>query len=71
MPLQMYDIFLDYARKIRTISHIIWTYLDTSGQKWTMISGTVVTLHCVLKTGKIRLPLEEKFAALKGNKRTP
>ena len=71
MPLQMYDIFLDYARKIRTISHIIWTYLDTSGQKWTMVSATVVTLHRNSKAGKFRLPLEGKFAALKGKQKDP
>ena len=40
-----YDIILEYPRKIRTFSHIIWTYLDTTGQKWTAALATVVTLH--------------------------
>ena len=62
----MYDIFLDYARNFITNSHIIWTYLDISGQKWTMVSGTVVTLHRNSKAGKFRLSLEGKFAGLKG-----
>ena len=43
--LQRYEKIMRYARKFRTFSHIIWTYLDTSGQKWTAALATVVTLH--------------------------
>ena len=45
ITLQRYEKTMTYARKVTTIFHIIWTYLDISGQKWTMAPATVVPLH--------------------------
>ena len=56
---------MTYARKVTTIFHIIWTYLDTSGQKWTTAPATVVTLHrqsgTTAKRGKIYSSAEGKL----------
>ena len=45
--------------------HIIWTYLDISGQKWTMAPATVVPLHrqsgTTCRRGKIYSSAEEKL----------
>ena len=65
ITLQRYDIFAKYPRKYTTIYHIIWTYLDTSGQKWTTAPATVVPLHrqsgTTSRRGKIYSSAEEDF----------
>jgi hypothetical protein len=65
ITLQRYDIFSKYPRKYTTIYHIIWTYLDTSGQKWTTAPATVVPLHrqsgTTSRRGKIYSSAEEDF----------
>ena len=65
ITLQRYEKTMTYARKVTTIFHIIWTYLDTSGQKWTTAPATVVTLHrqsgTTSRRGKIYSSAEEDF----------
>ena len=64
-----YDIFTTFTRNVTTnfrlFSGLIWTYLDISGQKWTMAPATVVPLHrqsgTTCRRGRIYSSAEEKL----------
>ena len=58
MSRQISDYFMD-------LSGLIWTYLDISGQKWTMAPATVVSLHrqsgTTRRRGRIYSSAKEKL----------
>ena len=64
-----YDIFTTFTRNVTTnfrlFSGLIWTYLDISGQKWTMAPATVVPLHrqsgTTRRRGRIYSSAKEKM----------